>query len=74
LQSVGRALRRSKTGKYSWIVDIEDIEDEMLHKQFNERMIKYKKVLGLTDENEVFRNLNPQLLEEKFIQWEGLEH
>lgn len=72
LQSVGRALRKSKTGKYSWIVDIEDMEDEMLHKQFNERYIKYKKVLGLTDENEVFRNLSIEQLEEKFIYWENL--
>ena len=72
LQSVGRALRKSKTGKFSWIVDIEDIEDEMLHKQFNERLIKYKKVLGLVNNDEVFRNLNPQTLEEIFVQWEEL--
>lgn len=72
LQSVGRALRKSKTGKFSWIVDIEDIEDEMLHKQFNERMVKYKKVLGLTNKDEVFKNLNPQLLENIFVQYEEL--
>ncbi len=73
LQSVGRALRKSKTGKFSWIVDIEDMEDDMLHRQYVERMIKYKKVLGLTDEDEVFKNLNPQTLEEIFIQWEELD-
>lgn len=72
LQSVGRALRKSKTGKYSWIVDIEDIEDSMLHRQFDERLIKYKKVLGLTKDEDVFRNLNPEKLEEIFIQYEEL--
>ena len=73
LQSVGRALRKSKTGKFSWIVDIEDIEDEMLHKQFNERYIKYKKVLGLVDNDEVFKNLNPKMLENIFVQYEELK-
>lgn len=72
LQSVGRALRKSKTGKYSWVIDIDDVEDEMLHKQYVERMIKYKKILGLTDENEVFKNLTIEQLEQKFIEWEEL--
>jgi hypothetical protein len=67
-----RALRKSKTGKFSWIVDIEDVEDEMLHKQYRERRIKYKKVLGLDNKDEVFENLNPKLLEDIFIQWEEL--
>lgn len=73
LQSVGRALRKSKTGKYSWIVDINDLEDDMLQKQFNERMTKYKKVLGLTSDDEVFMNLNPETLEQKFIEWENIK-
>ena len=72
LQSVGRALRKSKTGKYSWIIDIEDMEDEMLHKQYVERMQKYKKVLGLTEKNEVFKNLNPETLEEIFCKYENI--
>ena len=72
LQSVGRALRKSKTGKYSWLIDIEDIEDSMLHKQFDERYIKYRKVLGLTDADEVFKNLNSEMLEEIFIRYEEL--
>ena len=72
LQSVGRALRKSKTGKYSWIVDIEDMEDEMLHKQYIERMQKYKKVLGLTEKDEVFKNLNPKTLEEIFCKYENI--
>ena len=72
LQSVGRALRKSKTGKFSWIVDIEDVQDDMLHKQYIERRVKYKKVLGLEDKDEVFTNLNPKTLEETFCKYEEL--
>ena len=72
LQSVGRALRKSKTGKFSWIIDIEDVEDDMLHKQYDERLIKYRKVLGLINSDEVFTNLNIKQLEQKFIEWEEL--
>ena len=33
-------------------------------------ILKYKKVLGLTNKDEVFKNLNPQLLEHIFVQYE----
>lgn len=73
LQSVGRALRKSKTGKYAWLVDIDDSDDEMLNKQFRERLIKYKKVLGITDGDELFNNLTIDDLEEIFYKYEELK-
>lgn len=73
LQSVGRALRRSKTGNFSWIVDFDDSDDKMLNKQYRERMIKYKKVLGLHSSDEVFKKLTISELEEIFKKYENIK-
>lgn len=73
LQSVGRALRKSKTGKYSYIVDFNDIEDKMLNKQFKERMTKYKKVLGIINKEDILMDATIKQLEKKFKEWEGLD-
>lgn len=73
LQSIGRALRKSKTGNYAWIVDFNDSEDKMLSKQFRERCVKYKKVLGIESNNDVFNNLTIDDLETIFCKYEGIE-
>ncbi len=72
LQSVGRALRRSKTGKYAYIVDFDDSDDKILSKQFRERQIKYEKVLGFTNSSDILKNATIKQLEEKFKEWENL--
>ena len=73
LQSVGRALRRSKTGKYAYIVDFNDLTDDMLNKQFRERMMKYKKVLGINNADDIIKNCNIEQLESKFKEWEDIK-
>ena len=73
LQSVGRALRRSKTGKYAYIIDFNDSQDDMLNKQFRERMMKYKKVLGITNPDDIIKNCNIIQLENKFKEWEDIK-
>lgn len=73
LQSVGRALRRSKTGKYGYIIDINDSNDKMLNNQFRERMIKYKKVLGITNPDDILKNATIEDLEQKFKEWEEIK-
>ena len=73
LQSVGRCLRRSKTGKFAYIIDFNDKEDKMLSRQFRERMIKYKKVLGITNPEDILKNTNPKELEIKFKEWEDIK-
>lgn len=72
LQSVGRALRRSKTGKYSYIIDFDDSKDKILNNQFRERMIKYKNVLGINKSEDIIKNCTIEQLEEKFKEWEGI--
>ena len=73
LQSIGRALRKSKTGKYSWLIDFDDTEDKMLNKQFKERMVKYRKILGLKSEEEIFENLSIKQLENIFCKYEEIK-
>lgn len=73
LQSVGRALRRNKTGKYAYIVDFNDIEDKILNKQYRERMIKYKKVLGINKPEDIIKNCNIEQLENQFKFWENIK-
>ena len=73
LQSVGRALRRSKNGKYAYIVDFNDYEDGMLSRQFVERNIKYKKVLGITSTEDVLNKATISDLENKFKEWENID-
>lgn len=71
LQSVGRALRRSKTGKYAYLIDFNDKEDRILNNQYRERMIKYEKVLGI-NKKDIVKNANVQILEQKFREWENI--
>ena len=73
LQSFGRALRKSKTGKFSWLVDIDDTKDRMLYNQYCERMKKYKNVLGLDNKDNVFKNLSIEELENIFKKYEELK-
>ena len=72
LQSVGRALRLSKTGEFAYIVDINDLKDRMLNKQFVERMRKYKSVLGIIQKEDILNDCNPDKFEEQFIKWEKI--
>lgn len=72
LQSIGRAMRKSKTGKYGYIVDINDSQDRMLNNQYRERMIKYKKILNIKSSNDIIKNCTPEQFEDKFKLWEEL--
>ena len=73
LQSVGRALRLSKTGKFAYIVDINDLQDRMLHNQFIERMRKYKSVLGIAQKENILNDCTTNQFEKKFIEWEEIK-
>lgn len=49
VQGVGRALRKSKTGKYAYIVDFTDDKDRFLSKQSNLRRERYTSIIGIPD-------------------------
>lgn len=49
VQSVGRSLRRTKTGKYAYIIDFTDHLSPVLKSQARKRMITYRDVIGVED-------------------------
>lgn len=70
VQSIGRVLRKTKTGKYAWIIDFTDNKDAVLSNHSRIRLSRYQDVIGIPKDR-VFINLNLQQLEEKFNQFEG---
>lgn len=48
VQGVGRGLRASKTGKYAWIIDFNDINDIVLNRQYLDRLDRYMSLMGIT--------------------------
>lgn len=51
LQSIGRVLRITKTGKKAWIVDFTDEGDKILFSQVKHRIIRYQNIIGIKDED-----------------------
>ena len=49
-QGVGRVLRKTKNGKYAYIVELQDKDSTILNKQFNERLKRYKKIMEISDD------------------------
>ena len=49
MQGIGRALRKTKSGKYAYLVDFTDHEDVVLSKHSKLRMTRYKELIGVPD-------------------------
>lgn len=49
VQGIGRALRKTKSGKYAYLVDFTDHEDIVLSKHSKLRMTRYKELIGVPD-------------------------
>jgi len=73
LQSLGRCLRLSKTGKFAYVIDFNDEEDEILNRHYNERLIKYERVLGITNEQDRLLNINMKEFVKQFKEWENIK-
>lgn len=71
IQRVGRVLRKSKTGKYAYIVDFTDEGSRVLSRQSRERLRMYKDFIGIPKEN-IFDGISIDNLERKFVEMEGL--
>lgn len=50
LQQCGRALRKSKTGKYSWIIDIYDYPSKVLEYHSNTRMKIFREIIEIPND------------------------
>ena len=56
IQGTGRALRKTKTGKYAYIVDFTDDGDRMLSRQSNQRFERYKNEMKIP-ESRIFNDI-----------------
>ena len=65
IQGVGRALRRTKNGKYAYIVDFTDDFDSVLKKHSANRLNRYQQIFGIPSER-IFDRIQVEDLETCF--------
>ena len=71
IQRVGRALRKSKTGKYAYIIDMAESCNKVLVRHAAERMKTYKEELQLSD-NHIYKRITADKLEGTFCELEDI--
>lgn len=71
VQRVGRALRKSKTGKYAYIIDFTDSGNKVLSRHSQERLKLYKNTIGIPEEL-IYDKIQIENFESEFIKLEGL--
>lgn len=70
VQGIGRALRKTKNGKYAYIVDFSDNEDTILSRQSKERLIRYREDMCIPEE-QIFNEINVSDIKNIFNNLEG---
>ena len=71
IQGLGRALRKSKTGKYAYVIDFTDSEDLVLSKHSKTRLKRYRETIGIP-ENNIYDNLNIKDIPKILANLEGI--
>lgn len=71
IQEVGRGIRRTKTGKYAYIIDFTDHEDSVLKRHASERLYMYRNVIQVP-EHLIYTDISYSQLESSFLQLEEL--
>lgn len=71
IQRVGRALRKSKSGKYAYVVDFLDSNVGILNYQSKQRISVYINEVGIPN-NLRFESINLEYLEKQFLTLENL--
>lgn len=56
IQGVGRSLRKTKNGKYSYVVDFTDVDSSVLQYHSNQRRMMYSNLIGVP-ENRIFDSI-----------------
>lgn len=72
IQRLGRVLRKSKTGKYAYLIDFTDEGSYVLQKHSHERRQLYLETINIPQEL-VFDNIDLNTLETKFKKLEGIK-
>lgn len=70
IQRVGRVLRKTKNGKYAYIIDFTDSASKVLSRQSNSRLKVYKEGLGVSDD--FIYEIPVEQFESEFIKLEQL--
>ena len=72
IQRVGRAIRKSKTGKFGYVLDLNDSGNNILEYHSRERMRIYREVIEAYDEC-IYENFDVDQFEYLFKKLEGIE-
>lgn len=71
IQGIGRAIRRSKTGKYAYILDFTDHFDKVLSKHSKSRREMCTSIIGV-DPSNIYDSVTFETFKQKFYELEGL--
>ena len=66
IQGTGRAIRRTKTGKYAYIIDFTDVDDVVLSKHSRERRNIYTEVIGF-NESDIYDMISFEVFKYLFL-------
>ena len=72
IQRVGRSLRKSKTGKYAYVIDFTDDGLALLNKHSMERLNIYKEVIGVATDK-IYNNIDFNQVEPIFKSLENIQ-
>lgn len=70
IQGIGRVLRKTKQGKYAWIIDFTDHNDPILKRHSQIRLKRYQEQIGITNDR-VYYGLPISSLDEIFNRLEN---
>jgi superfamily II DNA or RNA helicase len=75
IQTIGRVLRKGKTGKFAYIVDFTDHECNVLRKQSHIRKHMYLDIIGV-DDSDIYDGIAPQMIGSTYllIEEKGKQH
>ena len=65
IQRVGRVLRKSKSGKYAYVIDFTDSASIVLNRQSEKRLAMFRDEIGVPEKN-IFNGVNVEDLERIF--------
>lgn len=71
VQRLGRVLRKSKSGKYAYIIDFTDDGSIVLSRQSKKRLKMYREEIGVPEDT-LFDRIDLSEVEDKFLELEGL--
>ena len=71
IQRIGRVLRKSKTGKYAYVIDFTDRGSRVLSRQSRDRLKMYKDSIGVPS-SLIFDGISVNEISSKFKELEGL--